>query len=95
MALLLVSSLKWPRQSITDVLKTTIPTDIKNAQIELVIASFSQELISSSTPTQVTSDQVGTLKTDYAGAGISSSFTSARVNMYLSKYIATYGIKRV
>jgi hypothetical protein len=87
--------LKWPRQNITDVLKTTIPTDIKSAQIELSIASFTQSLISSSTPVSITSEQIGELKTDYSGTGLRSSFTSARVNILLSKYISTYGLIRV
>ena len=87
--------LKWPRKNITDLLKTTIPTDIKSAQIELSIASFTQSLIAASVPVSITSESVGPLKTDYAGTGLRTSFSSARVNVLLSKYISTYGPTRV
>mgnify|MGYP003666942333 FL=1 len=87
--------LKWPRKNITDLLKTTIPNDIKSAQIELSIASFTQSLIASSVPVSITSESVGPLKTDYAGTGLRTSFSSARVNVLLSKYISTYGPIRV
>ena len=87
--------LPFPRKNIDNVLDTEIPGDIKNAQVELVIASFDDELLSRSGGANITREKVGELETEYAGQGLSNSFTSQRVNMYLAKYIRPFQACRI
>ena len=87
--------LKWPRKNIIDVANDTIPSDIKNAQIELAIAASDSELLTREQSAAVIKETIGNIATDYAGNGVTSVFSSQRVSRYLGKYLVSAAVLRV
>lgn len=87
--------LKWPRKNITDVEIDEIPTDIKNAQIELTIAANESELLTREQSAAVIKETIGNIATDYAGNGLTNLFSSQRVSRYLGKYLVSTSVLRV
>lgn len=90
-----IQPLPFPRLYLENYLSTVIPQDVKNAQIELIIASFTNTLIATDNTPNIKREKVGELETEYAGFGFSQSFSSARVDMYLSKFIRQIGVVRI
>lgn len=87
--------LTFPRKNINGVEINEIPTDIKNAQIELAIAAYSDDLLTTGPSAQVTKESTGSTSTEYAGSGLSALFGSQRVAMYLRKYLSYTKVIRV
>jgi len=88
-------ALAFPRKNIDGVEKDEIPSDIKNAQIELAIAAYTNDLLTAETTAAVTSESTGATSTQYAGNGLSAVFTSARVSRYLGKWLLAMAVVRI
>lgn len=93
--------LLWPRQDVwvngLELSSTAIPDDIKNAQIELALAQYQQNILNdgSESGTDIKREKTGEIETEYYEGGKSSVFNSQRVNLYLQKYLAPIGLLRV
>ena len=87
--------LKFPRKNIIDVEQNEIPSDIKNAQIELAIAASDNDLLTREQSASVIKETIGNIATDYAGNGLTSLFSSQRVSRYLGKYLVSTSVLRV
>jgi hypothetical protein len=93
--------LLWPRQDVWvngyELSSTSIPNDLKNAQIELALAAYTQSLLNdgSDTGENIKSEKTDMIETQYYEGGKSSVFNSQRVNSYLQKYLEPVGLLRV
>jgi hypothetical protein len=96
-----VQPLLWPRSDVwvngLELSSTAIPDDIKNAQIELALAQYQQNILNdgSESGTDIKREKTGEIETEYYEGGKSSVFNSQRVNLYLQKYLAPIGLLRV
>lgn len=93
--------LLWPRQYVyinnAEFPSDSIPTQLKNAQIELALAQANTSLLQDGTDTgdDVKREKVDNLETEYFEGGKSYSFNSQRVNSYLNYLIEPFGAYRV
>lgn len=96
-----VQPLLWPRSDVwvngLELLSTVIPDDIKNAQIELALAQYQQNILNdgSESGTDIKREKTDIIETEYYEGGKSSVFNSQRVNLYLQKYLQPIGLLRV
>lgn len=94
-----VQPLAFPRDDLyiqgVLVANDSIPTQLKNAQIEAALAQNSQPLLQESgTDASVSDESLGPIKFTYDG-GSSSSFNSQRVNLYLNSLLKPISLVRV
>ena len=81
-------ALQWPRYGVwVDgyyVDEDTIPSELKNAQLEAAIAATSQDLLITGTNSNVQSESIGQLSTSYFSGGSYESVRLDTVDAYLN-----------
>lgn len=94
-------ALDWPRQCvyINNELfpKDEIPSQLKNAQIELAIAQYKTNVMNDGTVSDdnIKSEKTDILETQYFEGGKSNTFSSERVNSYLRHLVKPLGAIRI
>ena len=93
--------LLWPRQYVyihnEEFASDAIPSQLKNAQIELALAQQSIDVMNdgSNPSDNVKREKVDMLEIEYYEGGKNSVFDSQRVNSYLQQLLQPMGIVRV
>lgn len=96
-----VQPLLWPRQHVyingEEFPNNAIPSQLKNAQIELAIAQSSISVLQDGTDTgdNVKREKNDIVETEYYEGGKNYTFNSQRVNSYLNMLLKPIGLVRV
>lgn len=94
-------SLLWPREDVYIYgelqASDSIPSQLKNAQIELALAASNETLLTdgSQSGDNVKREKTDMIETEYYEGGKSSVFTSQRVNSYLQLLLKPLSLLRV